>query len=316
MIDYRSFRNEDPPELVRLWNSAVEGRAARPIHVDTLESLVLARPYFDPRGLILALDEGRPVGYVHAGFGCASSQDRLDFTLGVVSAILVNPDCRRRGIGRELLRRAEQYLGACGAQVVYAGGMSPLNPFYLGLYGGSELPGFLDSSQRARPFLEACGYRGVDHCTVLQVSLTAPCKMVDVRFLRIRRSSLIEEDGPARRSWCWACTMGLFEQRHFRLLAKGDRRQLAKATAWDMHHLGRSRGEQTAGLVDVEVAEDVRGQGMGKFLVNEVLQRLREQFVARVEVQTMQRNRAAIGLYESLGFEEVDRGTIYRKDTE
>ena len=314
MIEYRSFRNADPPELVRLWNAAVEGRAARPIQVDALESAVFSKLYFDPRGLLLAIESGRPVGFAHGGFGCDQAGDRLDRSLGVVSAVLVHPKHRRHGIGRELVRHVEHYLTQSGAQVIYAGGMNPVNPFYLGVYGGSELPGFLHSSPSAKPFVEACGYRRADECLVLTSSLTTMRDFPDPRFVRIRRTTLFEEDCLPKNTWWWASTMGPFDQRRFRVLSREDGHQLAEATAWDMVYLSRTLGARTAGLVGVEVAEDVRGQGFGKFLVAEVLARLREHYFAAVEVQTMERNQTAIELYRSLGFEEIDRGTIYRKE--
>ena len=77
MITYRSFRNWDPPTLVALWNSGVSGRgAARAIDVQDLDRLVLSKPYFDPQGITLAQDDGRPVGFVHAGFGTSRSEER------------------------------------------------------------------------------------------------------------------------------------------------------------------------------------------------------------------------------------------------
>ena len=46
--------------------------------------------------------------------------------------------------------------------MIYAGGIRPLNGFYLGLYGGSELPGILASDPvlNDRPLRN--GYREID----------------------------------------------------------------------------------------------------------------------------------------------------------
>ena len=80
-----------------------------------------------------------------------------------------------------------------------------------------------------------------------------------------------------------------------------------------MASLGRTWGKRAAGLVDVRVTESMRGQGIGKLLVTELLVRLRDEGVELVEVQTMDRNQAAVGLYRALGFEQVDQGIIYRR---
>src|ERR1700730_4195185 len=108
VIHYRSFRNDDPPALVQIWNEAFTGRGAVKLaHSSPLEFHVFAKPYFDPNGLILALDDRVPVGFGHAGFGPNETQSALGTATGVVCMLGVRPSHRRRGIGSELLRRCE-----------------------------------------------------------------------------------------------------------------------------------------------------------------------------------------------------------------
>jgi ribosomal protein S18 acetylase RimI-like enzyme len=53
---------------------------------------------------------------------------------------------------------------------------------------------------------------------------------------------------------------------------------------------------------------------MATCLLSNILSDLRQQGVALVEAQTMQNNEPALELYRRLGFFEVDRGSVYRKD--
>src|SRR5438067_1190395 len=76
----------------------------------TLEEYVFAKPYFDPAGLLLALEDGVPVGFAHGGFGPGADESALSTGTGVVCAVGVRPSHRRRGLGAELLRRCEAYL--------------------------------------------------------------------------------------------------------------------------------------------------------------------------------------------------------------
>ena len=70
MIDYRTFRNTDPPALVDLWNDSFTGRGAAYLRGTVLlEYFSFAKPYFDPQGLIIASADNHVVGFVHAGFG-------------------------------------------------------------------------------------------------------------------------------------------------------------------------------------------------------------------------------------------------------
>ena len=63
----------------------------------------------------------------------------------------------------------------------------PLNPFYFGLYGGSDLPGFLLSDAAAAPFFEANDYRVAATTLVLQRRLDRPLAVADPRFAATRR---------------------------------------------------------------------------------------------------------------------------------
>ncbi|MFO0866290.1 MAG: GNAT family N-acetyltransferase, partial [Gemmataceae bacterium] len=156
LIRYRPFRNIDPPRLTEVWNQCFVNRGAVQMRTSTpLERYVLSKPTFDPAGLIIAEDdEGKCVGWVHAGITPRQS----DSAEGVICMIGVLPSHRRQGIGSELLKQAEEYLRTRGAQSIFAGSHSPRNPFYLGLYGGSECPGFLDSDPTASPFFLKHGY--------------------------------------------------------------------------------------------------------------------------------------------------------------
>ncbi|MCA9020395.1 MAG: GNAT family N-acetyltransferase, partial [Planctomycetaceae bacterium] len=52
-------------------------------------------------------------------------------------AVIVHPQFRRRGIGRELVLRAEEYLKSKGAENIIAGPYGLLSPYLVGLYGGT-----------------------------------------------------------------------------------------------------------------------------------------------------------------------------------
>ncbi len=58
MIEYRCFRNNDPPHLAEVWRSADLGPLAmQPMTTADLEAGVFSKPYFDRRGLIIAVEE-------------------------------------------------------------------------------------------------------------------------------------------------------------------------------------------------------------------------------------------------------------------
>ena len=167
MISYHPFRNQDPPAITAIWRTqAGQPGYAQPVSVDLFEQLVFAKLYFDYDGLFIAEDDGRPVGFAHAAFGPNDQQNEVSAELGVTSLILVRPDCNAPGLVAGLLERCEAYLRRRGAKVLYGGGIQPLNPFYLGLYGGSELPGVLDTDNVARDVYQTHGYTEIDQTVV------------------------------------------------------------------------------------------------------------------------------------------------------
>jgi ribosomal protein S18 acetylase RimI-like enzyme len=69
-------------------------------------------------------------------------------------------------------------------------------------------------------------------------------------------------------------------------------------------------------LIGLEVSAAHRRKGYGRFLVSEVLRRARENHVGCVVVQTAATNLPALGLYRSLGFQQVEQATCFRLASE
>src|SRR5207247_5857884 len=168
-----------------------------------------ATPYFDPAGLMVALDEGQRIGFAQAGFGPTDTEAALSRAAGVTCLIGVRPSYQRRGIGSELLSRCEAYLRDQGARTLYAGPMRPMNPFYFGLYGGSDLPGFLTSDAVAEPFLLHRGYHIHDTCLVYHRALQQALNIVDARFAALRRRFDVQVAARTGiQSWWQECVLG------------------------------------------------------------------------------------------------------------
>lgn len=315
MLHYRTFRNTDPPSLARAWNAAFTGRGAvRLRHSAPLEHYVFAKPYFDPAGLIVAEEDGAVVGFAHAGFGPSTDRKRLCTAEGIVCLLGVVPSHRRRGVGTELLRRCEAYLASRGAQAVYAGASVPRNPFYLGLYGGSESPGFLSSDPTAEPFFGRHGYRACETWSVFQLRLNRPLNVLDARFAGLRRGFEVRaqpQTGPI--DWWQTAVFGPLELLEFALEDKGKRQVVARAEVWEMDGFSQRWGEAAVALAGVEVQPEARRQGLAKYLLAQTFRYLQDQYFTLVEAHAPAGNDAATALFRSLGFEQVDTGKVYQK---
>ncbi len=313
MVTYRTFRNDDPPGLVSVWNEAFTGRGAVVLrHSSPLERHTFSKPYFDREGLIVAVEDRMPVGFVHAGFGPNHAETALSHAEGVICAIGVRPSHQRRGIGSELLQRAEHYLRSRGARAISAGPMRPLAPFYFGLYGGSDLAGFLASDPAAAPFLEARGYRPKAARAVFQRRLDRPVTAADPRFIGLRRNyhvRFLPWSGSG--TWWQECVLGNVEPLEFRLEDAVTGQPAARAAVWEMEGFSWRWGLPAVGILDVGVEEGRRRQGLAKYLLASILQYLQEQYFGVVETHAACEDAVAAGLLHGLGFTQVDLGKSY-----
>ncbi len=315
MIHYRAFRNTDPPAVAAIWRSrAGQPGLTQPVSADLIQQLVFSKIYFDHEGLVLAFDDGRPVGFAHAGFGPNEARNDIDTAMGVTCVVVVNPEYEGSTVPAELLARCEQYLRGRGAKVLYGGGIGPLNPFYTGLYGGSELPGILATDQEVCKLFLARGYREIDRTVLLRRGLADFEVPFDRRQMQLRRQMVVEVTSDALPcDWWEACTLGDFDLTRFEVVPRAGGPAVATATFRAMEPIGSGGVGRRTGLVDLFVDPALRRRGLAVFLLSEAFRQFGRQGITVVEAQTMQHNAHALGMYRKLGFEQVGQGIVYRK---
>jgi ribosomal protein S18 acetylase RimI-like enzyme len=101
-VTMRPGRPDDVDAVLTLWRDA----DAEPTHTDDAAGLATLLDR-DADALILATDDGRLVGSVIAGW---------DGWRGSIYRIVVAPTHRRQGLGRRLLRAAEDRLASVGGR--------------------------------------------------------------------------------------------------------------------------------------------------------------------------------------------------------
>lgn len=314
-IEFRPFHNTDPPKLMRLWNECGLGRgAALGFPCEAFDAVVLAEPYFDKSGLIVACEGADVVGFIHAGFGSNAEGTALSHEAGVISVVLVRPSLRRQGIARRLVARAVDYLRSGGAQEIYAGESAPRNPFYLSLYGWSESVGFLESDVNAAPFFTALGFAAAERRVLFRRDITQRNEPFDPRLVAIRRKvQLAIFDHPPEASWWWMTREGRMDSICFSLIPLTNGDPLARLTCWGMDLHSQTWRQRTVGLMDFYVPERDRRKGYAKALLLEVIRRLRDEMVTHIDVAVRDTDEPALAMVKKLGFEQVDVGVVYLK---
>lgn len=310
MVQYRNFRNADPPLILDAWNDSFTGRGAvRLRNATPFDRFILAKPYFDPAGLIMAVEGGKCLGFVHAGFVWNSQPKQ-----GVIAMLMVRPDARRRGIGSELLRRGENYLKQNGAQQYFAGYSGTHCPFYLGVYGGADSPGILTSDALAGPWFQKRNYQIHHQVRVMQGDLGKPLKAPDPRFAYLRQRYNIKARTPkALADFGVECTLGQVEPLEFFLDDKSTGEVAARTYVWEMEGFSWRWSHPSLGLVNFEVNAPLRRQGLGKFLLLHLLRHFQEQYFEIAELQLEDSNLAGYQLLTNLGFQNVDVGQVLQR---
>lgn len=315
MFHFRSFNNFDPPRVTQIWNESLSGRGSYTLKmVAMLERFYFSKLYFDPKGLILAFDRDVPVGFVHAGFGPNASNTDIDPTSGVICTIAVRPTFRRQGFGSELLKHAEAYLIGRGARTIQAGPYGPGNPFSLGIYGGSESPGFLVSDTSVGPFFEKNGYAIAHRRSVLHRLLEKPLTISDPRFAQLRKEyEVTVQPRVALSNWWQENTVGPLEPLEIRCEERTTRSIAGRALIWEMEGYSWRWNLPAAGVLDFIIREDLRRLGIGRFFLAHILRYLQEQYFGVCECHADENSPNLLGLIQSLDFAKVDEGCIYSK---
>ena len=317
MVDVRAYRNNDLPELIRLWNESGLGRgAARPDPIDVFENATVNRSYFDPRGCLIAVRGGQVLGFGLAGLAIGLDRSGLDPKRGVICFVLVAPAERRRGIGRMLVRQLEQYLLSHGVETIDAGPHRGADPFGFGLYGGCRPSGFLRSDPAADPFIQAVGYNPIATYEIKQRDLAQARDPTSARLMTIRRETeLVADERPDNPTWWWYEQYGRSEAFRFHLRLRRNGAPIASVNVVRLDQYGPVWGAPAVGFVDLDVPPEFRGKGYGQTLLIEACRQLRQQYVTRVEISLPTNSPTGLRAAANAGFVFVDEGISYRLGT-
>ncbi|MCA8984728.1 MAG: GNAT family N-acetyltransferase [Planctomycetaceae bacterium] len=317
-VRFRPFRNFDPPELVRLWNVSYTGRGvASPITPDIFDIAALAHTYFDPRGLIVAEEQDRLVGFIHVGFCVNAEHTDLDHSRAVVCAIVVDPDSRHHQIGSQLLERAEQYARSLGARELFAGPSPERDPFYTGIYGGSRASGFLESHSTIGPFLVQQGFSEHERHGVYQKDLQQARDPINFRLIAIRRKTELRlTDQPSSVDWWWMVRMCRYDYLRFEMFPKNGTEPVAGISVIGLDFYTPAWNERAVGLLDMHVPEQERRKGYAQALLIDLGRRLKDEMITLAEIHVPLQMPEVISLVEGAGFQRIDTGVVYRRDVQ
>lgn len=314
----QTYRPDDLDALVTLWNHTFHTRRNfTPISARAFQERVLNCPAFDPDGLILAwqvTEQGpQPVGLVHA-FRPAPQTGVYAKWGGhhFLAVIGVAPECRRQGIGSRLLQAAENWLYYCP---IYAashiqpcyGVLEQLSPPF---FGSTQRLGISATDSDLIQFLAQRGYRAADpgdvSMTLRLGERASPARPdLDAWGLRVVTMDAAHPfDGsepPGREEYTLRGDNGGAPFAGL-VLVDGANRLCAHLSWYPMARAG------WAALAGFWVAPELRGHGLGRYLLDRALAEMVHAPAPRgghthVEVHThLTHHTTASALYVRRGF--------------
>jgi len=306
-----AYRREMLPEVLGVWNAALGDRF--PLARDLFVQNAIADPHFDPEGFWVA-HLPAPAGVIGICLAKTAREplaaDGVLPDRGWISLLAVHPASQRRGVGRALLRQAEDYLRARGRRRAVLGG----DPNHF-------LPG-IPLSAGALAFFGSCGYRLAGDAYDLRRSLAgyetpgavaaaaAARPDVEIRPLTTgeapRLLAFLDETFPGR----WRYTVGRFLDSGgsigdimgvvepggvsgFAHLFHPASARIGPSIAWTARTARRAGGLGPMGLARV-----LRGRGLGLALVDRAVRRLADLGIEEVVVDWTD----LLAFYGRLGF--------------
>ncbi|MFJ3639318.1 GNAT family N-acetyltransferase [Streptomyces sp. NPDC090108] len=311
----RGFRTGDGPRLVEAWRRSAP---ADPITPDRFRSLVLLDANFDPEGLRVAVDGDRVVGAAYAVRRLTPlSGTDLEPEQGWIPFFFTDPAARGRGLGRQLLTEALDWLHGHGRTRV---DFASYTPHYV-------LPGLdAEAYPEAAGLLESLGFRTLYEAAAMDrglVGYSVPAEVVlhrdeltaaGHRFGTPSDDELVELIALAgtRFSPDWA--------RAIRECAAAGtpldrivvvRDPSGRLAGWAMHG-AYGRADERFGPFGV--LEEMRGTGLGKVLLHLVLERMRAHGAHSAWFLWTGEHSPAGRLYRKTGFTTTRVFRVLRKE--
>lgn len=311
MTAIRYFRNYDAPAVADLWTAQRrEMGIESPISLTAVEVVVLGRPFFTEKNLLIAADEAGVEGYVH----WLLTADRPE--VAVIAGLAVAPRTNRDEIACRLLEQSAKEARAAGAKQLLLGQAPEHWTGYAGLGRCGSGSGISEDDTATRRWAKTCGFTPARDLIsyVLNVSTYRPA--FDRDLLALRRVASVDRrrdvtDQPFR----VAAAMSHLEMHRFVATERGgavisEADMLVSDPEMMIVSGGTVLLSQWRSAIDMDAA---KMSAAIRFLLSSAIGELASERTNKVEATIEANNTADATTLQAIGFQVEQRGTIYER---
>ena len=292
-------------DFAELWNrSACTRHGFYPLTPSIVSNRIIKHPRFRPERLMIAFDKNKMIGLCHHDIVREPYYDAA----GVIEVILVDPSYRRNGIGSLLMNATIDKLRSKKNNIKFIDGLGgwPYCPMYACLINGSEPSGVENDDRVTFSFFESFGFQPDRKSFIMQRRLNSPLPERPLETIFTTATDV----RPGGESWLDECFSGWKLQNHYLLIQNTN--IVSRAIFSRMVGLSTYTGIETYSLFGVHTPEPLRGRGLAKNNLINLLYHIKTLGGELVELHVYTDNFPAVRLYESIGFEIVGETTLLR----
>lgn len=292
------------PRLVDYWNDYFkEYSNFFPLNNELFTNKVIKNELFDSKGLILAVKNDRIIGFVHASKKGSE---------GSIYMLHVNRDNRRRGVGSELLNKAEEYLK----------GVSKINFLSSGIFYGNNnspetslisnvrLQAIPITDQITNEFLNKRGYESDKKLVSMKLKLNnlRISKEKNDFYKRLEKENklsirILRNEIPSKKT--------SFNSEFSTIVLSAGGKDVGHVIWHDLKELNNYKRTSMAGIYDINI--DKGSDDLKDYLIVRALQAVKSQGFSEVETVPELNDKELISYLQNSGFKRESLWVGFKK---
>jgi hypothetical protein len=310
VISVRYFRNYDAPTVAQLWSARRrELGGDPPVSQTAMEVIVLGRPYFSAKNLLIAESEGATVGYAH--WVLSAENPHISVIAGLATTAIANRD----EIARLLIERVVEESKLAGATEVLFGQAPEHWTGYAGLDRCGTGSGISQHDLITRRWAEQNNFLPARELVSHSLLLASYRPAFDRELLALRRTATVDRRRDVTdQSFRIASAMSHLEMHRFVAIERtGVVLAEAEMLLADPEMMIVSGGTVLLSRWRTPVSTPSKQAAAVRFVLSSAISDLAAERTTKISATTEANATAEMEILRAVGFQVEQHGTIFRR---